>query len=158
MTLKSQTLATALAVLVAASTGVAAAEPHEHDRGGAHARAGEGEPHPGPRGYQRPAEPQGWNARPPAIDREAYHHNYQAARTYHIGPYHRPPGWVARRWTYGEHLPRAFWAPAYHLVDYWLFALEVPPVGCEWVRYGNDALLINVSDGEVLQVEYGVFG
>jgi Ni/Co efflux regulator RcnB len=43
------------------------------------------------------------------------------------------------------------------LADYWLFALEVPPVGYEWVRYGVDALLINTSNGEILQVEYGVF-
>jgi Ni/Co efflux regulator RcnB len=43
------------------------------------------------------------------------------------------------------------------LADYWLFALEVPPVGYEWVRSGNDALLVNTSNGEILQVEYSVF-
>ena len=53
--------------------------------------------------------------------------------------------------------PRAFWASEYYLSDYWLFGLEVPPVGYEWVRNGADALLIDTNTGEILQVEYGVF-
>jgi Ni/Co efflux regulator RcnB len=147
--------------LICASGVIAAEQGHEH--GGEHAPAhaaapAHGEPHPGPQGYQRVAEPAGWNKRPATVDRGAYQHNYQAARTYQIGPYHRPAGWVARRWAYGQILPRGFWAPQYVLADYWLFSLEVPPVGFEWVRYGNDALLINTSNGEILQVEYGVFG
>ncbi len=116
------------------------------------------EPHPGPRGYQRPSEPQGWNARPATVDRGAYQHNFQAARTYHIGPYHPPQGWSNRRWAYGQVLPRAFWAPEYFIADYWLFGLEVPPGGYEWVRSGDDALLVDTNSGEILQVEYGVFG
>ncbi len=31
------------------------------------------------------------------------------------------------------------------------------PVGYEWVRDGSDALLITTGNGEILQVEYGVF-
>lgn len=116
-----------------------------------------GEPHPGPQGYQRVTEPKGWNNRPASVDRTAYQHNFQAARSFHIGPYHRPVGWTAHRWAYGEILPRAFWAAPYVLADYWLFALEVPPAGYEWVRDGNDALLVNTDTGEILQVEYGVF-
>jgi Ni/Co efflux regulator RcnB len=115
------------------------------------------EPHPGPRGYERVNEPHGWNARPATVDRDAYRHNFQAARSYRIGPYHRPSGWHEHRWVYGEVLPRAYWAPEYIIGDYWLFALEVPPAGYEWIRDGNDALLIDVSSGEILQVEYGVF-
>jgi len=140
-----------------------AALAQEHGRpggapGGAHgAPQARGEPHEGPRGYQRPAEPQGWNARPAQVDRGAYQHNFRAARSYHIGPYRRPPGWSAHRWGYGEILPRAYWGPQYLIGDYWLFGLEVPPVNFEWVRDGNDALLIDTNSGEILQVEYGVF-
>lgn len=137
-----------------------AADPPREQGGGARApahQAPRGEPHAGPRGYQRPAEPPGWNARPQSVDRGAYRHNYQAARSYKIGPYRRPPGWVARRWAYGQILPRAYWAPQYLIADYWLFALEVPPVGCEWVRDDTDALLVDTATGEILQVEYGVF-
>jgi len=164
-----------LALTVAASLaligGAAAAQPDRDRQGGggpggqqAHGRQGGGahaapqaEPHAGPRGYSRPAPPQGWNARPKTVDRGSYQHNFQAARAYSVGPYHPPRGWTARRWTFGEILPRAYWRSQYILSDYWLFGLEVPPVGFEWVRSGSDALMINVATGEILQVEYGAF-
>jgi len=117
-----------------------------------------GESHPGPRGYERVTEPHGWNTRPATADHQVYEHNYQAARVYHIGVYHRPHGWVPHRWVYGEILPRFYWAAPYILADYWLFGLEVPPLGFEWVRDDTDAILVEVGTGRILQVEYGVFG
>ena len=141
-------------------SGGAMAADEAHHGGGARPAAAAphpGESHPGPQGYQRVTEPHGWNTRPASVDRSAYQHNFQAARSFHIGPYHRPAGWTAHRWGYGEILPRAYWAAPYILADYWLFALEVPPAGYEWVRDGNDALLVNTDTGEILQVEYGVF-
>jgi len=150
-----------LALVAAFAGGVAAAEEnHGHGGGGRpaeHAAPHAAEPHPGPGGYQRLAEPNGWNARPAAVDRGSYQHNYQAARSFRIGPYHPPRGWAARQWSYGETLPRAYWAAQYLIADYWLFALEVPPAGYEWVRSGNDAILVSTTNGEILQVEYGVF-
>jgi Ni/Co efflux regulator RcnB len=134
-----------------------AAEPERDHGGGARPAAHPAEPHPGPKGYERVNEPHGWNARPATVDRGAYQHNFQAARSYRIGPYRRPAGWVSHHWGYGEILPRAYWGSQYILSDYWLFSLEVPPVGYEWVRDGNDALLISTDSGEILQVEYGVF-
>jgi Ni/Co efflux regulator RcnB len=157
------TISMMLAGALALTAGSALAQQHEEQ--GGHSGGSErmapaphaAEPHAGPRGYQRPAEPQGWNARPAKVDRGTYQHNYQAARTYHVGPYHPPHGWSERRWGYGQILPRAFWAPEYFLSDYWLFGLEVPPAGYEWVRNGADALLVDTNTGEILQVEYGVF-
>jgi Ni/Co efflux regulator RcnB len=130
---------------------------HTAMRGPSHAAAPRGEEHRGPSGYARVTEPKGWNARPATVDRGAYQHNFRAARSYHVGPYHRPSGWSAHTWGYGQILPRAYWTSQYILADYWLFALEVPPAGYEWVRDGSDALLINTDSGEILQVEYGVF-
>jgi Ni/Co efflux regulator RcnB len=143
------------AAMLWAGGAMAVEEPH--GGGGRAAPAMRGEPHPGPQGYQRVAEPKGWDARPATVDRGAYQHNFQAARSFRIGPYHRPPGWTSHRWVYGEILPRPYWAASYLIADYWLFALEVPPAGFEWVRDGSDALLINTGTGEILQVEYGVF-
>lgn len=146
--------------LVAAGLTTALAQEHEAPHGGRPAArpAAHGEPYPGPSRYQRPTEPHGWNNRPAAVDRGAYQHNFQASRVYHIGVYHPPRGWVAHRWAYGQILPRAYWAPPYILADYWLFALMVPPVGYEWVRDGSDAILVDTATGEILQVQYGVFG
>jgi Ni/Co efflux regulator RcnB len=144
------------ATLLLATAGTAAEPGHEHG-GEARPVARAPEPHPGPRGYQRVTEPKGWDARPATVDRPSYQHNYQAARSFRIGPYHRPAGYYVHHWGYGEILPRAFWAAPFILADYWLFALEVPPAGFEWVRVGNDALLVSIDTGEVLQAEYGVF-
>jgi Ni/Co efflux regulator RcnB len=146
-----------LAVALILAGGAASAEPERERGGGARPEARQPEPHPGPKGYQRITEPQGWNARPGAVDRGSYQHNFQAARSYKIGPYHRPAGWVARRWVFGQILPRTYWAPQYLVADYWLFSLEVPPAGYEWVRVGADAMLVDIVGGEILQVEYGVF-
>ncbi|HEL3249660.1 TPA: RcnB family protein, partial [Stenotrophomonas maltophilia] len=40
---------------------------------------------------------------------------------------------------------------------FWLFGLDMPPMGYEWVRHGPDALLINTGNGEIVQVVYGRF-
>ena len=146
-----------LAAAVVWLGGAMAGEPQREEHGPAARPAPRAEPHPGPSGYQRVTEPKGWNARPSAVDRPTYQHNFQAARSFKIGPYHRPAGWTSHRWGYGEILPRAYWAAPYVLADYWLFALEVPPAGYEWVRDGSDALLVDTTSGEILQVEYGVF-
>ncbi|MEI9987111.1 MAG: RcnB family protein [Aliidongia sp.] len=150
-----------LALALALAGSALAAEPeHGHEGGGRpapHAAPHPAEPHPGPNGYKRVTEPEGWNNRPANVDRGAYQHNFQAARNYHIGPYHPPHGWSAHHWGFGEILPRAYWGPQYLIADYWLFALEVPPAGYEWVRDANDALLVNTTTGEILQVEYGAF-
>ena len=158
-TLKFASL-TAAAVLIGAGTFAQAQHPHEGGGAAAAHRpepAHPGEAHPGPKGYDRVQAPKGWDNRPKDVDRGAYQHNFQAARSYHIGAYRRPAGWVARRWSYGQILPRAYWAPSFLIADYWLFALEVPPAGYEWVRDDTDALLVNTDSGEILQVEYGVF-
>jgi len=132
----------------------------EHGGPPPHAQPGNGhaEPNPGPHYYHPPTPPQGWNARPQIVDRNVYQHNFQAARIFHIGPYDPPAGFAWRHWGYGEILPRAYWTAEYRIADYWLFALEVPPAGFEWVRCGPDALLLNIATGEILQAQYGVFG
>jgi Ni/Co efflux regulator RcnB len=148
----------ALAIILVGGA-MAEAEPQRQQGGAVHRPAPPhpGETHPGPRGYDRVAEPHGWNTRPANFDRGAYQHNFQAARRFSIGPYHRPGGWVAHRWAFGQILPRGYFAASYLIADYWLFALEVPPAGYEWVRDDTDALLVNTDTGEILQVEYDVF-
>lgn len=81
---------------------------------------------------------------------------FHAQRRFHADFYNRPHGWYARRWGFGEFLPWGWFAPSYYL-DYEDYDLPVPPIGCEWVREGPDAVLVNVWTGEVLSVDYGVF-
>ncbi|HTW34294.1 MAG TPA: RcnB family protein [Rhizomicrobium sp.] len=91
------------------------------------------------------------------FDRRAYQRNWNAPRRYNYGAYVRPPGWHYRRWTYGQILPAIFWAQNYWISSWATFGLMAPPYGYQWVRYGNDAILIDTSRGQILQVQYGVF-
>jgi Ni/Co efflux regulator RcnB len=107
------------------------------------------------RGFgQRPSN---WNERPRDFSRRDYQFNATATDRFHWGSYDRPDGWYYRRWGFGEYLPGAFWARDYWLTSWWLFDLAIPPYGFEWVRYGDDALLVNVYTGQILEVEYDVF-
>lgn len=83
--------------------------------------------------------------------------NINAPRHFHIRAYVKPPGWYSHRWVFGERLPRAFFAPEFVITDYAAYDLMAPWDGYEWVRYGDDALLIDVDTGEVIRVEYGLF-
>jgi Ni/Co efflux regulator RcnB len=80
-----------------------------------------------------------------------------AVRRFSFGGYVRPEGWYYRRWSYGEFLPWLFWTQNYWLSDYSYFGLPYPPPGCVWVRYGDDALLIDRYTGEIVEVIYGLF-
>ena len=136
--------------------------------------------HPPPGGPGHPAHPQthmGGNPNPPGghnmmgghnpmqghgvpsrnFDRHSYQRNFTATRHFHVGAYARPHGWYARHWTYGEILPALFWVQDYWLNNYLDYGLAAPPPGFVWVRDGDDALLVDTSTGEILQVEYGVF-
>jgi Ni/Co efflux regulator RcnB len=86
-----------------------------------------------------------------------YHQNYRASRRFRAPAYRRPPGFYARRWSWGETLPFSFWARDYWLNDFSVYDLPPPPYGAVWVRVGDDALLIDRDTGEIIEVEYGVF-
>jgi Ni/Co efflux regulator RcnB len=86
-----------------------------------------------------------------------YHRNYRASRRFHAPSYRRPSGWYYRRWSWGDMLPSLFWSNQYWINDYGLYDLPPPPPGTVWVRYGDDAILIDRYNGEIIQVAYGIF-
>jgi Ni/Co efflux regulator RcnB len=86
-----------------------------------------------------------------------YHRNYRASRRFHAPSYHRPSGWYARRWSWGDILPSLFWSNQYWINDYGIYDLPPPPPGTVWVRNGDDAILIDRYNGEIIQVAYGIF-
>jgi Ni/Co efflux regulator RcnB len=75
----------------------------------------------------------------------------------HAAAFSYPRGWGYRRWAIGATLPGLFLAPAYYYTDWAGLGLSPPDPGFEWVRYGPDLLLVNVSTGQVVDVVYGVF-
>ena len=85
--------------------------------------------------------------------------NVTARHHYHYrgGDYRGPSGYAYRRWAYGDILPSIYWGRDYWIDDYYDYGLADPPPGCVWVRYGNDAVLIDEDSGEILEVVYDQF-
>jgi len=88
-----------------------------------------------------------------------YHRAFNATHRfqYRGARYVRPSGWYYRRWTFGDFLPSLFWGSSYWINDWGYYDLMPPPPGTVWVRYGDDAVLIDRYSGEVIQVEYSIF-
>jgi hypothetical protein len=75
----------------------------------------------------------------------------------HATPFAYPPGWAYRRWAAGAILPPLFLAPAFYYADWAALGVAAPEPGFQWVRYGPDLVLVNVSTGEIVDVVYGAF-
>ncbi len=88
-----------------------------------------------------------------------HRHNVTASHHFHYrgGNYRWPHGYHYQRWSFGMTLPSIFWGRDYWIDDYSDYGLAYPPPGCVWVRYGDDAILIDEYTGEILEVVYGQF-
>ncbi len=75
----------------------------------------------------------------------------------HSAPFVYPHGWEYRRWAVGAALPPLFLAPAYYYADWAALGLAPPQPGFQWVRYGPDLLLVNITTGEVVDTIYDAF-
>jgi hypothetical protein len=80
----------------------------------------------------------------------------QHRSTFRIGIYYDPFGYNYRRYDIGYRL-----SPAYYGQNYWfdsqMYGLPYPPPGTQWVRYWNDALLVDIYTGEVVDVIQNFF-
>ncbi|HEX8839866.1 MAG TPA: RcnB family protein [Sphingomicrobium sp.] len=76
--------------------------------------------------------------------------------TFRLGLYIDPFGYNYRSFSIGYRLP-----PVYFGQRYWfdpaIYGLPYPPPGTQWVRYWNDALLVDMYTGEVVDVIQGFF-
>jgi hypothetical protein len=75
---------------------------------------------------------------------------------FRLGFYYDPFGYSYRSLNIGY-----FMQPAYFGQRYWfdpsMYGLPYPPPGTQWVRYWNDAVLVDVYTGEVVDVIQGFF-
>ncbi|MBL8779409.1 MAG: RcnB family protein [Alphaproteobacteria bacterium] len=86
-----------------------------------------------------------------------FRRNVRAPQRFRVGAYHGPRGFHYQRWSYGQRLPAAYYARQFWLFDVIGYGLFTPPPGLIWVRYGDDALLIDQYTGQIVQVRYDVF-
>lgn len=72
------------------------------------------------------------------------------------GGWKAPGGWGAyRRPAQGWSLPRYWWSPEFVVVDYWTYDLDAPSQDDRWVRYYDDAVLVD-RHGEVIDWVEGI--
>jgi hypothetical protein len=76
---------------------------------------------------------------------------------FHLGFYLDPFGWGYRPYSIGWRLWPSYYRSSYWLHDPWQFRLPYAPAGYRWIRYYDDALLVDTWDGTVVDVIYDFF-
>jgi Ni/Co efflux regulator RcnB len=92
-------------------------------------------------------------------DKDGYRqYRRQVTVTHHylVAAYVPPTGYTYTRYDLGQRVPTTLVAEPYEL-KYEAYGLQRPPAELAWIRVGNDALLVNRRDGEVVQTDYGIF-
>jgi len=90
------------------------------------------------------------------------HYNWYSYRNrygslYRLGRYNDPYGYGYRRFTIGYNLWPSYFGSSYWLNDPWQYRLPPAYGPYRWVRYYDDALLVNIYDGQVVDVIYNFF-
>jgi hypothetical protein len=91
-------------------------------------------------------------------------YDWQRYRTYNRGyyrlpPYYAPYGWGYgyRRFSIGIYLDSVLFGSSYWIDDPWRYRLPAAYGSLRWVRYYDDALLVDVRDGYVVDVIHNFF-
>jgi hypothetical protein len=148
-----RTIAAAAILALAAPTLAQAQAPPPH-HGGPPGHPHPGGPHPG---GPHPGGPHPGGPHVGGPPRGQFVYRGHPINRIHLAPFVYPHGWGYRRWAIGGVLPPLFLAPAYFYADWAAFGLAPPQPGFQWVRYGPDLLLVNVTTGQIVDVVYGVF-
>jgi Ni/Co efflux regulator RcnB len=84
-------------------------------------------------------------------------HRSHNSSLYHLGRYYDPFGYGYRRFSIGLFLGAGYYGNNYWLNDPYQYRLPPAYGPYRWVRYYNDALLVDTYTGEVVDVLYGFF-
>ncbi|HEX6660678.1 MAG TPA: RcnB family protein [Sphingomicrobium sp.] len=76
---------------------------------------------------------------------------------FHLGFYYDPFGWNYRPYQIGWRLWPSYYSSRYWIDDPWQYRLPYAPPGYRWVRYWDDALLVDTWSGQVVDVLYNFF-
>jgi hypothetical protein len=71
---------------------------------------------------------------------------------FRLGFYYDPFGWNYRRWSTGSYLYPSYYGSNFWLNDPWQYRLPPAYGPYRWVRYWDDALLVNIYTGQVVDV------
>jgi Ni/Co efflux regulator RcnB len=82
-------------------------------------------------------------------DRRYDSRNMRRSHSAYVAPYRN---WSYRPVTVGYRLQPSFYGSRYYISDYGMYNLRAPSRWQQWIRYGNDLLLVNTRTGRVLEV------
>ncbi|MDP1616482.1 RcnB family protein [Phenylobacterium sp.] len=89
-------------------------------------------------------------------DHRGDHHRGKHADKRH--PHGMPPGQAKKRWSRGEHVPRAYVTErTYYITEPARYRLRQPPPGYQWVRVDNDVYLAQTQTGLIADVVLSLF-
>ena len=71
---------------------------------------------------------------------------------FRLGNYYDPYGWGYRRFSIGFNIGSGYYGSNYWLDDPWAYRLPPAYGPYRWVRYYDDALLVNIYSGQVVDV------
>ena len=76
---------------------------------------------------------------------------------FRLGRYYDPYGWGYRRFSIGFSIGSSYYGSNYWLDDPWMYRLPPAYGPYRWVRYYDDALMVNIYTGQVVDVLYNFF-
>jgi Nickel/cobalt transporter regulator len=76
---------------------------------------------------------------------------------FHFGFYFDPFNWGYQPFSIGSRLWPAYYGNQYWINDPWMYRLPYAPPGYVWIRYWNDAMLVDTYSGTVMDVIPGFF-
>jgi hypothetical protein len=84
-----------------------------------------------------------------------YRNRYRSI--FRLRSYYDPFGWNYRRWSTGSFLWPSYYSQSYWLNDPWHYRLPPAYGPYRWVRYWDDALMVNIYTGQVVDVLHNFF-
>ena len=76
---------------------------------------------------------------------------------FHLGFYYDPFGWNYNAFEIGWRMWPSYYSSRYWINDPWYYRLPYAPPGTRWVRYYDDAILVDTWSGQVVDVIYNFF-
>jgi hypothetical protein len=84
-------------------------------------------------------------------------HRNRHRSIFHVGVYFDPFGWNYRRYNIGWRLWPNYYSSRYWINDPYMYRLPYAPPGYRWIRYYDDAVLVDTWTGQVEDVIYNFF-
>lgn len=111
------------------------------------------------RAERRRTDQERWSTSHWRHDRRYDWHNWRHRHRslFRLGFYVDPFGWGYRPYSIGWRLWPSYYSSRFWLNDPWQYRLPYAPPGYRWVRYYDDALLVDTWNGEVVDVIYNFF-